>query len=165
MNIASVKALCLSSSLQRRHSSTTPFTLCSLPNAHICLCAQSAPFRQRGARHRARHRCRLIRHVILPRKSPANIAMSISRYGEETPHSGRSEVGRVDFKYMPSLSLFHYCLLLSTHSLITHFSAHSFVSLLTQTVFTFVLTTHLRQSLLLYLDSQWLPPTGACFSA
>ena len=111
-----------------------------------------------GVTHPARHRCCLIRHLILPPKPPDSIA-AVQDYAAACccPSRSMAEVGCVDFKYL-FLSLFDYCLSLSSHSLITHLAlftcvftlsdTHCSCCQLTQTLF----ATHPRHSLLLHTN-------------
>jgi hypothetical protein len=96
MNIASVKACCLSSSLHHRHSPTHSLLLCSLSNVRISAvsilqrshlscahsstlfhysCAHSSPFPHGRYCVSSKTSLPLIRHLILPCKSPIDFAV------------------------------------------------------------------------------------------
>ena len=189
MNIGCVKEGCLSSCLHRRHSSTPAVLLCALFNARHYSCEHSSTLAHcscehsptlaitavftlhrshlAGVAHPARHRCRLIRHLILPCKPPTRCCTARLRCSVLLPVElyARGRHRRLQIGHSLAVSLLSLSLItLSNHSsllvhLCLHSLRHSLFLLSThsdtlcyspQTVFT---TTH---------KSPWLP-TGVFF--
>jgi len=119
-----------------------------------------------GVAHSARHRCRLIRHLILPPKPLTRCCTARLRCSVVSPIKlyARGRLPRLQIGHSLAVSLLSlYLITLSNHS-----SACSLVSSLSQTLIVLVVNLP-RHSLLLTLDSlyythksPWLP-TGVFF--